>query len=121
MTTVSARTAADWRAWLEQHHQSETEAWLVIARKDSPTPSVRYDEAIEQALCFGWIDSQARKREGDSYQLRFTPRTRRSRWSRPNRQRAAKMIELGLMTEHGHAVIEQAKANGTWQADDDAG
>jgi uncharacterized protein YdeI (YjbR/CyaY-like superfamily) len=66
---------------------------------------VRYGEAIEQALCFGWIDSQARKHDADSFRLRFTPRRPRSNWSRVNRQRGARMIELGLMTEHGRAVM----------------
>jgi uncharacterized protein YdeI (YjbR/CyaY-like superfamily) len=119
MTTVLARTSADWRAWLARNSRSETEVWLVIQNKHSATPSVRYRESIEQALCYGWIDSHARKRDVDSFQLRFTPRRSRSRWSRLNRQRAATMIELGLMTEAGHAAIEQAKADGTWQAVDD--
>jgi uncharacterized protein YdeI (YjbR/CyaY-like superfamily) len=105
MNTVTATTSADWRAWLAQNHATATEIWLVIHRKDSATPSVRYGEAIEQALCFGWIDSQARKHDADSFRLRFTPRRPRSNWSRTNRQRAARMIELGLMTEHGLAAM----------------
>jgi uncharacterized protein YdeI (YjbR/CyaY-like superfamily) len=105
MTTVAATTSAEWREWLAQNHESETEVWLVIHHKDSPTPSVRYGEAIEHALCFGWIDSQARKHDADSFRLRFTPRRPRSNWSRVNRQRAARMIELGLMTEHGRAAM----------------
>jgi uncharacterized protein YdeI (YjbR/CyaY-like superfamily) len=115
MKTVFASTTADWRAWLAQNCRSETEVWLVIYHKDSGTPSVRYHEAIEHALCYGWIDGLHRKHDADSSRLRFTPRNSRSTWSRLNRQRAAKMIELGLMTEHGQAVIEQAMANGTWQ------
>jgi uncharacterized protein YdeI (YjbR/CyaY-like superfamily) len=85
---------------------------------DQPPPRpgcVRYAEAIEHALCYGWIDSHARKRDADSFYLRFSPRRPRSRWSRLNRQRAAAMTELGLMTEHGRAAIERAKATGTWQ------
>jgi uncharacterized protein YdeI (YjbR/CyaY-like superfamily) len=115
VTTFYARTPTDWRAWLAQNCQSEKEVWLVIHHKGSGTPSVRYHEAIEHALCYGWIDSHARKRDPDSSQLRFTPRNPRSTWSRVNRQRAAKMIELGLMTEHGQAMIEHALATGTWQ------
>lgn len=72
--TVIASTAADWRAWLARHGRSEKEAWLVIYHQDSGTPSVRYHEAIEHALCYGWIDSHARKRDADSSYLRFTPR-----------------------------------------------
>jgi uncharacterized protein YdeI (YjbR/CyaY-like superfamily) len=105
VNTVSAATSAEWRAWLAQHHRSETEVWLVIYHKASPTASVGYGEAIEQALCFGWIDSQARKHGADSFRLRFTPRRPRSNWSRVNRNRAARMIELGLMTEHGRAAM----------------
>lgn len=120
MNTFSASTIADWRAWLAQNCRSEKNVWLVIYHKDSGTPSVRYHEAIEHALCYGWIDSRARKRDKDSSQLRFTPRTPRSTWSRLNRQRAAKMIELGMMTEHGQVMIELARANGTWQVLPDA-
>jgi uncharacterized protein YdeI (YjbR/CyaY-like superfamily) len=120
VTTVVASTAADWRAWLAQHCRSEKDVWLVIQHKDSGTPSVRYHEAIEHALCFGWIDGLHRKRDADSSQLRFTPRNPRSTWSRVNRQRAARMIELGLMTEHGQAMIDLARASGTWQVLPDA-
>jgi uncharacterized protein YdeI (YjbR/CyaY-like superfamily) len=113
--TFLASTTADWRAWLAQNCQSEKEVWLVIYHSDSGTSSVRYHEAIEHALCYGWIDSQARKRDADSSCLRFTPRRPHSTWSRVNRQRAARMIELGLMTEPGQALIELARASGTWQ------
>jgi uncharacterized protein YdeI (YjbR/CyaY-like superfamily) len=105
VNTVTASTGAEWRAWLARNHQSETEVWLVIHHKDSPSPSVGYGEAIEQALCFGWIDSQARKHDPDSFRLRFTPRRPRSNWSKVNRGRAARMIELGLMTDAGLAVM----------------
>jgi uncharacterized protein YdeI (YjbR/CyaY-like superfamily) len=120
VNTFSASTADDWRAWLARNCQSEKEVWLVIYRKDSRTPSVRYHEAIEHALCYGWIDSQARKRDTDSSHLRFTPRNPGSTWSRVNRQRAAKMTALGLMTQHGQTLIELARANGTWQVLPDA-
>jgi uncharacterized protein YdeI (YjbR/CyaY-like superfamily) len=115
VTTLVASTTADWRAWLARNCRSEKEVWLVIHHQDSGTPSVRYHEAIEHALCYGWIDSHARRHDADSSRLRFTPRNPRSTWSRVNRQRAARMIELGLMTEHGRALIELAKAKGTWQ------
>jgi uncharacterized protein YdeI (YjbR/CyaY-like superfamily) len=108
VNTLIARTTSDWRSWLAQHSGSEREVWLVIYHKRSRTPGVRYHEAIEHALCYGWIDSQARKRDADSFYLRFTPRTRRSTWSRLNRQRAAKMIELGLMTAHGQRLLDAA-------------
>jgi uncharacterized protein YdeI (YjbR/CyaY-like superfamily) len=118
--TVFARTAAEWRAWLARNCRSETEVWLVIHHKDSGTLSLRIHEAVEHALCYGWIDGLHRKRDAHSSQLRFTPRTARSRWSAVNRRRAARMIELGLMTEQGRAAIEQAKANGLWEVVPDA-
>lgn len=107
MNTIAARTAADWREWLAANSQSGGEVWLIIQHKDSGTPSVRYHEAIEHALCFGWIDSLARKHDPDSFVLRFTPRRPRSAWSKVNRQRAERMTELGLMTEAGLAKFQQ--------------
>jgi len=112
---VETGSAEDWRAWLARNCRSATEVWLVLRHHDSGTPSLRYQEAVEQALCFGWIDGLHRRCGAGSSQLRFTPRAARSRWSQLNRQRAAKMTGLGLMTEHGRAAIEQAKAAGTWQ------
>ena len=120
MNTFSASTTGDWRAWLARNCRSEKEVWLVVHHSGSGTPGPRYHEAIEQALCYGWIDSQARKHDADSCILRFTPRTPRSAWSRVNRDRAAKMTEQGLMTEHGQALIDLAKADGTWQVVSDA-
>jgi uncharacterized protein YdeI (YjbR/CyaY-like superfamily) len=112
---VVADSADDWRAWLAHNCRSAKEVWLVLHHQDSGRPSLRYDEAIEQALCFGWIDGLHRRCGADSSQLRFTPRLARSRWSQLNRQRVAKMIQLGLMTEHGRITIEQAQTAGTWQ------
>lgn len=120
MNTVLASTTSDWRSWLARNCRSEKEVWLVIYHKDSGTPSVRYQEAIEHALCYGWIDSHARRHDPDSSLLRFTPRNPRSTWSKVNRQRAAKMTELGLMTGPGQAMIDLARANGTWQVLPDA-
>ncbi|XVV06131.1 YdeI/OmpD-associated family protein [Actinosynnema sp. CA-248983] len=110
----SAPTAAEWRAWLAENSASAKEVWLVLHHKDSPTPSVRYAEAVEQALCFGWIDGHHRKHDEHSSALRFTPRTPRSTWSRVNRERAERMIAEGLMTPAGQAVVDLAKAAGTW-------
>lgn len=121
MNTVVVRTAAEWRAWLAGNHESAREVWLVLPHKDSGVPGPRYHEAIEHALCYGWIDGLHRRHDAESSRLRFTPRNPRSTWSRVNRERAARMTGLGLMTEHGQAVIDLAKAGGTWQVvpDDD--
>lgn len=113
--TLEASTAEAWRAWLERHGESATEVWLVIHHKDSGVPSLSYHEAIEHALCYGWIDSLAHKRDPHSSCLRFTPRNPRSTWSRVNRERAGRMLEQGLMAEPGQALIDLAKATGTWQ------
>lgn len=115
MTVVVASTTAEWRAWLADNSGTAKEAWLVIHHKDSGVPGPRYHEAIEQALCFGWIDGLHRKRDADSSQLRFTPRKPRSTWSRVNRERATRMIGAGQMTEPGQAMIDLAQATGTWQ------
>jgi uncharacterized protein YdeI (YjbR/CyaY-like superfamily) len=120
--TLHANTAEAWRTWLAEKGQSATQIWLVIQHKDSGIPSLSYHEAIEHALCYGWIDSLARKRDATSSCLRFTPRNPRSSWSHVNRQRAGRMIDLGLMTESGQALIDRAKSAGTWQVlpDDEA-
>ena len=113
--TFLASTTDDWRTWLAEHGRTEREVWLVIHHADSATPTVRYHEAIEHALCFGWIDSHARRHDADSSLLRFTPRSPRSTWSRVNRERAGRMIEQGLMTAAGQAEIDRARADGRWQ------
>ncbi|HEX6523350.1 MAG TPA: hypothetical protein VF070_25620 [Streptosporangiaceae bacterium] len=116
MKTLYASTTDEWRAWLDRNCQSEREIWLVIYHVGCGTPSPRYHEAIEHALCYGWIDSHARKHDADSSVLRFTPRRPRSNWSRLNRERAAKMIARGLVTCYGQAAIDRAMATGTWLA-----
>ncbi|PXY22499.1 YdeI/OmpD-associated family protein [Prauserella muralis] len=111
MPALEVDSVAQWRAWLARHCATEREIWLAVRRRDTGAPGPRYDEAIEQALCFGWIDSHAR-----GPLLRFTPRRARSTWSRVNRERAARMIDRGLMAEPGLRAIEAAKAAGTWEA-----
>lgn len=115
MNLVIASTADEWRTWLAANCASATEAWLVIHHKKSGTPSVSYGEAVEQALCFGWIDGHHRSRDEQSSQLRFTPRRPTSTWSELNRERATRMTELGLMTASGQAMIDLAKATGRWE------
>lgn len=115
MNLVMASTTDEWRTWLAANRESATEAWLVIHHKNSGTPSVGYGEAVEQALCFGWIDGHHRSRDERSSQLRFTPRRPGSTWSKLNRERATRMTELGLMTASGQAMIDLAKATGRWE------
>ncbi|NLE79115.1 MAG: hypothetical protein GX610_05940 [Rhodococcus sp.] len=121
METLVATSTAVWRDWLERHGRSEKEIWLIIHHKDSGMPSLRYHEAIEHALCFGWIDGLHRTHDASSSRLRFTPRNPRSTWSSVNRGRAAKMTAQGLMTDHGQALIDLATKKGTWQVLPDDG
>jgi uncharacterized protein YdeI (YjbR/CyaY-like superfamily) len=108
------RTQKEWERWLERNHASKKEIWIEIAKKGSDAKTVTYPEAVISALCYGWIDSQGRS-GGEKVALqRFTPRGKRSRWSRINREHAQRLIKEGLMRPGGLAAIEQAKANGEW-------
>ncbi|MEM7037703.1 MAG: hypothetical protein AAF570_12040 [Bacteroidota bacterium] len=108
VATFYAATRADWRAWLVAHCEAETSVWLIIYRKKSAQPSVDYDTAVEEALCFGWIDSKPNKRDAESYFLFFARRKPKSNWSRANRARIAKMEAAGQMTPAGTAMVELA-------------
>lgn len=113
---IYAETRADWRQWLEQNNQTEKSVWLILYHKKSKMPSVNLNDATEEAVCYGWIDSLCKKRDAESYYLTFSPRNpKKSKWSQPNRERAARMIELGLMTEHGQRMIDIAKSTGRWE------
>jgi uncharacterized protein YdeI (YjbR/CyaY-like superfamily) len=113
--TCTAATPAEWLAWLRENADSAKAVWLIIQHKNSGVPSVRIHEAVEEALCFGWIDGLHRKNDAGSSRLRFTPRTPRSSWSRVNRERAARLIAEGRMTARGQAAIDRAKEKGRWQ------
>ncbi|SDD11300.1 YdeI/OmpD-associated family protein [Niabella drilacis] len=113
---IYARTRADWRDWLTKNCLTEKSVWLILYHKKSNAESVHLIEATEEALCFGWIDSLCKKRDAESYYLTFSPRNpRKSKWSKPNIERAERMIALGLMTEHGQKSIDIAKQNGKWE------
>ncbi|HLS79337.1 MAG TPA: YdeI/OmpD-associated family protein [Nocardia sp.] len=100
---------------LARHSRSEKVVWLVMPHKNSEVAGPGYAEAVEHALCFGWIDGHSRKHDAHSSRLRFTPRRPDSTWSPPNRERAERMIARGLMTEDGLRLVELAKERGTWQ------
>lgn len=108
---------ADWRAWLEANHDSRTAIWLVTWKKSAGRPRVDYDAAVEEALCFGWVDSKSRSVDDERTSLYFTPRKPRSSWSESNVARVAKLEAAGLMREPGRRVIEEAKALGRWPGD----
>jgi uncharacterized protein YdeI (YjbR/CyaY-like superfamily) len=107
-------TAEEWRAWLQANHGVEKEVWLMIYKKHAATPSVTFEEATEEALCFGWIDSIMKRIDDEKYVLRYTPRRTGSNWSESNKKRVAKLIEQRRMTEAGLAKIDEAKRNGKW-------
>lgn len=117
--TFHPKTRDAWRSWLTQHHLTEKSVWLIIYHKDSAEPSVYYEEAVEEALCFGWVDSKPNKRDNESYYLFMAQRKPNSNWSKLNRQRAEKMIAAGLMAKAGLAAISIAKQTGTWDALED--
>lgn len=103
-----------WRAWLKSNHNKEQNVWLVLHRKESKTPSVKYAEAVEEALCFGWIDSVANKRDDDSFILYFAVRKKGGVWSKINKGRIERMIKERKMTPAGMKRIEEAKKDGSW-------
>ena len=112
---VSFPTPADWLAWLEEHADAEG-VWVKLTKKGSGVPSVTYAEAVEAALCYGWIDGQMRGLDELYYLQRFTPRRARSVWSKLNREKAEALIERGAMRPAGLREVERARADGRWDA-----
>ena len=113
--TLYVTNRDDWRAWLEKNYDTAKEIWLIYYKKHSGKPRIPYDDAVEEALCFGWIDSIIKRIDDEKYMQKYTPRRDRSLWSAHNKRRALKMIREGCMTEAGQAKIEEAKKNGRWQ------
>lgn len=111
-----ARNRSTWRRWLSRNAARKDFIWLIIYHQNGSRPSVYYNEAVEEALCFGWIDSKPNKRDSESYYLYFARRKPKSNWSKLNRERAAKMILSGKMTPAGQQAIDLAKERGTWMA-----
>ncbi|WP_236973976.1 YdeI/OmpD-associated family protein [Membranihabitans maritimus] len=112
--TYYPRTKAHWRKWLEKNSQSKTEVCLILYHKKSPVPGISYDEALEEALCFGWIDSMRNKRDHESYYQRFSPRKTRSNWSDRNKKIVGRLIREKRMKSGGLQMVEEAKVKGTW-------
>jgi uncharacterized protein YdeI (YjbR/CyaY-like superfamily) len=104
-----------WRKWLEKNHDTSKGVWLVHYKKDSGQTSARYDDALDEALCFGWIDSIMKSLDDDKFVLKYTPRKGKSVWSERNKDKAERLIASGRMTPAGLAMIEEAKKNGLWQ------
>lgn len=109
--------AGEWRRWLRTHHADSPGVWLVLARKgtDGPT-AISYDEALDEAICFGWIDGQLGRRDSASFRRRFTPRQPRSAWSQRNVAIAERLIAAGRMHRSGHDEVQRARDDGRWRA-----
>lgn len=113
---LSFANREEWRAWLETHHATAQEAWVLHAKKKAARPAVTYEEAVEEALCFGWIDGLLHRVDEETYALRYSPRKRRSVWSVVNQARVEKLIKEGRMTGAGLAKVAEAQENGEWDA-----
>ncbi|MSO49043.1 MAG: hypothetical protein EXQ49_03935 [Acidobacteria bacterium] len=116
MKTRSFRTAAALEAWLSANYDRETELWLKVHKKDSGLPSVTCPEALDVALCWGWIDSIRKSFDERSFLQRYTPRRPKSIWSQINRDNVARLRAAGRMTAHGQRQVDAAKADGRWAA-----
>ena len=110
------RTEAAFEAWLAANHATQTELWLKIHKKASGLPTITYAQALDVALCWGWIDGLKKTFDASSFLQRFTPRTARSIWSQINRDHVARLIAAGRMTAHGQRCVDAAKADGRWDA-----
>jgi uncharacterized protein YdeI (YjbR/CyaY-like superfamily) len=108
--------AASWRTWLERYGDASPGVWLVLHKKGGVVTTLTYDEALDEALCFGWIDGQVGRRDAGSYRQRFTPRRARSPWSARNVGHIARLTEAGLMTPAGLSAVAAAQADGRWDA-----
>jgi uncharacterized protein YdeI (YjbR/CyaY-like superfamily) len=113
---ISFESGDAWEAWLAEHHAASPGLWLKFAKKGSGIATVSYSEALDVALCYGWIDGQKDKFDGDYWLQRFTPRRPRSKWSRINRDRVAALVARGAMKPVGLREVERAKADGRWEA-----
>ena len=109
----------EWRDWLIENHQQSYGVWLIYYKVKSKKPSIRYPEAVQEALCFGWIDSKIQSLDRERYRQIFTPRKAKSVWSKLNKAYVEELIEQNLMTEAGFQAIEIAKQNGSWTALDE--
>jgi uncharacterized protein YdeI (YjbR/CyaY-like superfamily) len=104
----------DWRAWLKSNHAKVKEIWLIYFKKHTGRPRIPYDDAVEEALCYGWIDSTIRRLDEDRFAQKFTPRKSKSNWSELNKKRVQKLIRQGRMTKAGMVKVEAARKNGEW-------
>ncbi|MGZ7108239.1 MAG: YdeI/OmpD-associated family protein [Methanobacterium sp.] len=116
---IEAKTRKEWHDWLKKNHLTSPGIWLVYYKKSSLNDTISYEEAVEEAICFGWIDSKVNALDEERYMQIFTPRKSGSIWSKSNKQRVEKLIEQGLMQPAGLEKVETAKKDGSWNFLDD--
>lgn len=116
IATIRPKSAKEWRTWLQKNHNKETAIWVVCSRKKATKPTLSHDEAVDVALCFGWIDSKANKLDEEHYLQTFTKRKPKSVWSKISKAKIVTLTKQGLMTPAGLESIATAKKNGSWSA-----
>jgi uncharacterized protein YdeI (YjbR/CyaY-like superfamily) len=114
METFAPSSRQDWHNWLKEHHQTESSIWLIYYKKDSNKPTVSYSDAVDEALCFGWIDSKVKSIDEHSFMQFFSQRKPKSVWSKVNKAKVQYLIDEELMEEAGYESIRIAKENGSW-------
>lgn len=112
--TFYPKSRKAWRAWLLKNHDSKQSVWVIYYKKKSGKPTLPYSDAVDEALCFGWIDSKVKPVDEEKFMQFFCKRKPNSTWSKINKEKIERLIEEGLMTEAGYKTIEAAKANGSW-------
>ena len=112
--SMQAENRAEWRRWLTRHHRRNEGVWLVTFKKDSGHPNLPYNDAVEEGLCFGWVDSKPGKVDAKRSRLWFAPRKSGTGWSKTNKERIARLIAMGRMHASGLAKVAAAKADGSW-------
>ena len=108
------KSITEWRCWLSENHEDEKDIWIIIQKKASKKPGIRYEESVLEAVAHGWIDGKMKRLNDDEFMQRFTPRRRNSLWSMSNRERAERLISEGRMTPAGLKTVKEAKQNGRW-------
>ncbi len=120
LETFYPKSRQEWREWLRKNHIKKQSVWLIYYKKKSAIPTVTYSEAVDEALCFGWIDSKTKPMNEDAFMQFFSKRKSKSVWSKVNKEKIQRLVEAGLMTQAGYNIIETAKENGSWTILDDA-
>jgi len=120
IVSICPNSRQAWREWLEANHESKQAVWLIYYKKKSNLPTVLYSDAVDEALCFGWIDSKAKPIDEEKYMQFFTKRKPKSIWSKINKEKIERLTKEGLMTQAGFEIIEIAKQNGSWNILDES-